>query len=459
MRLFKDLPPEVRKSVGALIFNMLDQNLPPSDIRRELSSLGVQMSYKNLVTYIGRHRKEEFDGIPVFDGKVPGGFTRSGVGGRAWSAPGGLVIDPIAAEHERMVQRELIRQLTQLQRTEAKRQQYIDTIRTSLKELDPPPPIDFQEFKGEDALAHKWVIVLSDWHIGQLTPIEHTGGVYEQNLGVTEWQIERLLSSIKSIHAEGHRIDEVLLLVLGDIVEGDSMRPAQLRQIEIAVTRQALEAYRLLNYFIRCILALPGVERVTVENVGGNHDRTTARPGNAGLGETDYVDTYSWLIGGVLKESFADEPRVRITNWETFYGYTIFGGRRFVFEHGASFRTSTGSYGGIGWYPIMNAAGKYKEMLDGADFIVMGHFHVPALLPAGKSGWLVLNGALPATTHYVQSNYKGIREPSQSLLVLHESHGLIGLRPIYAVPETLLSEGEAWDLAQERVDKMWAPHD
>lgn len=365
----------------------------------------------------------------------------------------------ISAEQERLRQQELVRQLATLQRTEAKRQEYIATIKAAMAEMEPLPPVEFFPLEPKGS-TRKWVLVVSDWHIGQKTPIEHTGGLYEQNLGVTRWQVDRLLTAIRSIHAvesRGERIDEILLLVCGDIVEGDAMRPAQLRQIEYSVTRQAIEAHRLLVYFVRELLALPGIERLTAHVVGGNHDRTSGKPGLAGLGETDYVDTYSWLIAEVMKETLRDEPRARVVNWDTFYGYTLFCGKRFVFEHGASFKTSSGSYGGIGWYPIMNAAGKYKEMLDGADFVVMGHFHVPGLLPSGRGGWVVLNGALPGTTHFVQSSFKSMRLPSQTLLELHEEHGLVGYRPIYAVPEILKDEGRAWDLAQAREDELWVP--
>src|SRR5207253_2189896 len=140
---------------------------------------------------------------------------------------------------------------------------------------------------------------------------------------------------------------------------------------------------------------------VRVHNVGGNHDRTSPKPGLAGLGQLGFHDTYAWLAGEYIRASHSQaikEGRLAITNWESAFGYDIIAGQRTVFEHGASFKTSTGSYGGVPYYPIANAAGKYREMLDGADLVVFGHHHIPALLPMGR-GWQVLNGSFAPSTN------------------------------------------------------------
>lgn len=364
--------------------------------------------------------------------------------------------DAIQRERRRLEQQETIRVLQQLQRSEAKRQQYIAAIERCLTPVEPSELIPLEN-RHTGMPVHRHVLVFSDWHVGQKTPIESTGGLYEQTTEITRWQIDRLLEAYRSIYdteSQGQRIPELMLLFLGDLVEGDSMRPAQLRQIDMAVTRQVVEAFSLIEYLIRQLLTIPGIERIRAHFVGGNHDRTTPRPGNGGLGETDYVDTYAWLLGAFSDRYFEDDPRIAIVNWDTFFGYDIFADKRFVFEHGASFRSSSSSYGGVPWYPISNAGLKYQDMLDGADVVVMGHYHKGAILPMGKGGWQVMNGALPATTHFVQSSFKSIRQPMQWLLDMHDEHGMVSSMPLYAVPESL-ENNNAWDLARDRLDRMW----
>ncbi len=60
-----------------------------------------------------------------------------------------------------------------------------------------------------------------------------------------------------------------------------------------------------------------------------------------------------------------------------------------------------------------------------------------------------MNGALPPSTSFVQSNFKKIAVPSQILLDLHPKHGMIAYRPIYLPHEGILPPGETWRIAKE----------
>lgn len=123
------------------------------------------------------------------------------------------------------------------------------------------------------------------------------------------------------------------------------------------------------------------------------------------------------------------------------------------FITGNSFRSSTGSYGGVSYYSIANAAGGYMRMLDGADMVVFGHFHQPMVLPIkGGWGWQVVNGAFPPSTEFVQSNFKGFGRPCQLLLDFHDDYGMVGSRPIYLETENMIKPGEFWAKVKERED-------
>jgi hypothetical protein len=186
-----------------------------------------------------------------------------------------------------------------------------------------------------------------------------------------------------------------------------------------------------------CRQALTIFPEVEVEMVGGNHDRTGRNKGNAGLGELDYADTVSWLIAEMAVRKFEDEPRIKIRNWQTFFGYKLIAGQRVVFEHGSSIKWAANSYGGVPWYAVSMLPRKYGDMLGPNDLTIIGHGHRPALLPAGR-GWQLINGALPATTNYEQSSFKSVHRPLQFLVSMHEEYGLTGLTPIYLdVPGTV----------------------
>lgn len=357
--------------------------------------------------------------------------------------------DRIDRERERIAFREESKQLAQLQRTEAKRQAYLQVLRDTTQTFEVSPLIKGPDLDKDPANV-SWGIDLSDWQVGQYTPIQSTGGMYEQTTEVAGKQLDKIWTAILSIFdieiGSGKKhLDTIWLLFNGDLVDGDCLRPSQARMIDRTVTQQTLEVADLASLFIRRVLTLPGIRHVVIDMIGGNHDRTSSKPGNASLGELDFVDTYAWLIGHWLRRVFENEPRVDITVWDTFYGYRTFGGMNHAFEHGASFRGAGGSYGGIPWYPILNAASKYDAMLGDVDVVHMGHFHRPGILPLGQEGWLIMNGALPVSSQFIQSSFKALRAPVQFLTEYNLKHKWVNnWHPLYADVGQFVSKGAVW---------------
>jgi hypothetical protein len=298
--------------------------------------------------------------------------------------------------------------------------------------------------------VHEDILVTGDWHIGQKTTLEETGGIYVHDVDTARAQVAKIWKAVSRLHhLERHArsVHKLNHLFIGDIVEGSGMRPSQLRKIEDVVTRQLVQGFDLLAWLIRQELTIyPEVE---VDVVGGNHDRTTQKPGDAGLGESSYIDTFSWLLGAFLERVLADDVasgRLKIKNWETFFGAKEVCGVKTVFEHGSSFKWAAGGYGGVPWYAVSNLGPKYAAMLGEADLVILGHGHRPAIIPVPNGrGWIVANGALPATSTYVQAGMKVISRPQQWRLSVHEKMGVTGFTPIYAdVPGTVLPD-EFWD--------------
>lgn len=331
------------------------------------------------------------------------------------------------------------------QMVEVVRERYLKIVAEHLEALAPPEMEVDPPKKGRP--DHTWVVVLSDWHVGQRTTLAETGGMFEQSTLITTGQIKDLCSKLTSMHklwSTSINIVEIVLLVLGDLVEGDDMRPSQHQGIDRLVIQQAFEAGNLLYSVTQQAMKLSPKVRVRI--VGGNHDRTSRKPGYGGLGELGYTDTHAWMIGATLEQRLSNavkRGRVDIRNSETFFDGDIISGQRVVFEHGASIKVSSGSYGGIGYYPIANAARRYREMLDGADLMIIGHYHQANVLNMGR-GYQILNGALPASTPYVQSNFKTVSRPCQLLLDIHADHGLIGFHPVYLEHAGLAQPGDFW---------------
>lgn len=361
------------------------------------------------------------------------------------AADAAQLADRLASERAAAQRREEVAELRRLTSLENHRQDSLRVIRDMVALVEPPkierpkPP--------KKAPRHTWAPILSDWQLGQHTKLSATGGMFEQTSAVTKAQVRAfwgVLAHLYEIDRHGKDIDELVIFSLGDLLENDQMRESQPAHVDALVTRQAVDVFDLMAWLIQQATAL--FPKVRILHVGGNHERTSPKAGTAGLGALGYTDTYSWLIGEMLRRMFErtiDSGRLVIQNEESFFGTAIVANQRCVYEHGASFKASTGSYGGVSYYSIANAAAGYQRMLDGADLVLMGHHHVPMLLPMGN-GWQVVNGALPPSSDYAQARFKSVRRPVQVLLDLHHEQGLVGWKPVYLETAGQAKPGDHW---------------
>ncbi len=366
--------------------------------------------------------------------------------------------DMLDDAHHRDLERQNRAELRKLAAAGHRMKRYESVLSECLTSYDPTPLV-VPKLKDDGTKAeHEWILLLGDWHTGQKTTIEQTGGVYEQDIATTRQQVAKLWKAILEIYEierQGRTIKKLHIIGLGDFVDGDDMRPSQHRHVEEVVTVQVIQAFDLLVWLIRQLLTIfPHIE---LDMVGGNHDRTGRNRGDAGLGELDYIDTYAWLLGAFLQRTLAgdvESGRLTIRNWESFYGYKIIAGLKTVFEHGSSFKWG-GGYGGVPWYGISALGPRYGQMLGEPDLVFLGHGHRPALIPTG-TGWTAVNGALPATSTYVQSSFKTVQRPQQWLVSVHEKLGVTGFAPLYADVPGQLKPGMIWE-DTEKYAKMANP--
>lgn len=354
----------------------------------------------------------------------------------------------LETEREAAKQREHVRELRRLLSAENQRQESLSLIK-DLVVMAEPPKLTRGPKPPARAPRHTSALLTGDWQAGQFTKLGATGGVFEQTTAILKRQVRQMWSVTETLHrlqSTAKHIEELVLFDLGDMVEGDQMRPSQAAEVDAPVTRQAIDVFDLQAWLLNQALAL--YPKVRFLKVPGNHDRTSHKAGNAGLGELGYIDSYSWLLGEMVRRMFErsiDSGRLVVENNESFYGTTNIAGLRCVYEHGSSFKTSTGSYGGVPFYPIANAARGYKEMLDGADVVIFAHHHKAMVLPMnGGWGWLIVNGAMPPSSSWVQSSFKGYGRPQQWMIDFHHDKGITSWSPIYLEQPEHMKPGDFW---------------
>lgn len=364
------------------------------------------------------------------------------------SDPVDLVERRMSEERKRAEDRALATELRSQVRTEERYRKILDTIRDLSPRIDTPgfEPVVIPPSSAPD---HTWVVLLSDWQIGQQTTTRDSVGMFEQTSEIAHKQIAELWETILrllELHGKEKSINEIVLAFLGDLVENDSMRPSQTREIDTLVTEQAVQASREMVWLIR--QALARFTKVRVLSVGSNHGRTSPKAGNAAMGELGYIDTYEWLISHMVRDRFEDAVqagRLKFDISDSYFGAARIAGQRVVYEHGASIKLSSPVSGVAPMTSVAVAGRNYQTMLNGADLVMIGHLHVPMVLPMEQGGHVIVNGALPPSSNYVQSRFKRVGRPSQTLLELHQGRGLTMWHPIYLDTSHVIKPGTFWD--------------
>lgn len=328
---------------------------------------------------------------------------------------------------ETMSTRQEILELKKLASERAYQEELLQAIRElNLEHISSPL---FEE-RGTTGNANSTgVLLISDVHLGQQTPGRLTSG-YEYNLDVTKAQFDLLYQQVaQAIEVNGWQ--KLIILDLGDTVDGDDMRPSQHRHVGPLVVEQCALYGRLLAQFISSLLH--SVLEIHVERVPGNHARTSQRPGLAGLAEIDPMDSYDWLAGEftreILRESI-EAGRVTINNNQGIYSTIQLYEYNVLFEHGSSLRGSGGALG-IPFAGAHKALQGYRDLEGDISLYCLGHFHQPYSFNLFFNTVVCGNGAFPATSPYVVSSKKTATRPSQTLITVEQGKGVTAVQNLW----------------------------
>ncbi len=228
--------------------------------------------------------------------------------------------------------------------------------------------------------AMTWAIVLSDNHLGKRVQPEEVSGLQTYNVEIARNRVAKTFAkSVELIRLNGSPVDRVLVMCLGDNVNG-ALRLDDFQNNEIgpfAQSRAFAECARdgidlLLSEF-KCDL--------DVVFLPGNHGRTVANPPSVEIGEN-----YDCIAGALVEWHYQDHPRVHVSNTGQADALIDIYGRGYLFTHGDRIGTGggDGQIGALG--PTKRGSlkigqqqieiGKYIEGLPDLAAVIMGHYHV-----------------------------------------------------------------------------------
>lgn len=205
--------------------------------------------------------------------------------------------------------------------------------------------------KGHEEIA---VLLLGDSHFGRYSASLMENKMEQLYCGVTK---------LIKIHRTAYPVNELVINMLGDVVDGDEIFPGQAYEQKFHLMDQ-MYTYGL-PMMVRFLSQLSNdFEKITINCVPGNHGRKSKT--------TDKRLNFDTIFYKAMEFATANNPRLHWNiEWDWYQVVDIFGWK-FLLTHGANIRT----WLNIPVYGILQKGMRWKGSLpENYDYLIMGHFH------------------------------------------------------------------------------------
>jgi len=259
------------------------------------------------------------------------------------------------------------------------------------------------------------VAVLADWQLAKVTP-DYNSSVCEERI---EAYAEKVIS-LTEIQRADHPVRKIHVWALGDIVEGELIFPGQSFLIDGGIYRQVtVDGPRILRNFLNRMLEY--FDEVIFTGIIGNHGSL----GGKSRRDHDPETNADRMLYRIVSLMFEKEPRISFNipdgrgerNW---YAVPQIGNYRALLCHGDQFGSLSSFYNfqkkAYGW--------KVGAIDEEFDDIYIGHFHTPTKMTFNTIQ-LRISGSPESTNTYAIENLAAVGKPSQQLLFVHPSKGIV----------------------------------
>ena len=257
-----------------------------------------------------------------------------------------------------------------------------------------PPAKDTRKGQPEVALVH-----CTDWQLGKRT--------VSYGSETCAARIERFIDKairITEIQRKHHPVEECVLLLGGDMVEGLGIFPGQSYEVDAQLYEQLFTTSRIIASTVSKLAANFKSLRVVCEY--GNHGRI-GRKGEMPAG--DNVDRIAYEIA-------RSQVKHLVKDWQSSDAwYQIFkvGNYRGLLVHGDEIKSFGGNTPAFGILRKVNAwaGGVIEDFQD----CYMGHWHTPMALTMSNGGRIFVTGSPESHNEYAREFVAATGIPSQRL--------------------------------------------
>jgi hypothetical protein len=251
----------------------------------------------------------------------------------------------------------------------------------------------------------------------------HTSQTFDEKLAR---YLKAVTGSLRD-YAASHRVDELVIPLGGDLVEGYDIFAGQAWQLDKNPAEQTRDLAAHLANAIKALVKVAkeeiGVERIAVLSVPGNHGKV----GGKRAGALPTTMSWDWLTVEILGLHLQGQPIDLWVNEPA--GSLLFetAGHTFLQIHGDEIQ----GHSGIPFYGLTKFDGKAMRLARCVyDYCLLGHHHQQSSIPNGSGGEFLMSGDWIGGNN-LSKYLMAASRPQQRLLFVSRRFGITETVPIY----------------------------
>lgn len=292
----------------------------------------------------------------------------------------------------------------------------IEIISSVLKDVVPNAkysPKSFKPAKENGRKEEVMMINLGDVHFGRYTVEDARKKANTLFEGITR---------LADIHRSAHPVNHLVVNLLGDIVDGDSIFPGQPYEQKYYLMEQ------MFTYGMPILVDLfnrlsDHFKDITIYAVPGNHGRVSKW--------TDKELNFDTIFYEACKLATKDNPKIKWNITWNWYQIANVLGWKFFLSHGANIRTwmNLPFYGmkekGMRWQGSLPKGVNNRAF----NYMIMGHFHTN-LSFAWNDFEAYINGTWLEQDRFAEEQLGLRSKTSQTMFGITKKRGIVWVRPI-----------------------------
>lgn len=307
-------------------------------------------------------------------------------------------------EHEL---RELKRATGRARKDEVRAERVVRAVEEALRGVAPPRRAKPASTPHTPSGAHhRQMVLLSDWHGGEVVDPDVVNGMNEYNWQIMEERVDEVVGALLSHKRNSPTLTGLDVIFAGDMCSGANHEELAVTN-EFPLAEQAVKMGALMGQTVERLV--PHYANLRVVSVEGNHPRLSRKPASK-----NPHDNMDWVAAVFARQYLAPHKTVTFTIGRGSVRHTI-AGRTYYCFHGDGIRSTMP---GVPWGGVLRRVNTIQatqsHRIDG---FILGHYHQANVVQGGR---ILMNGSLKGADEWTLKNFGGGERPAQLLATFDE---------------------------------------